>query len=132
MVVIPDSMSMERQRLARAYGAEVVLTPAAEDVDGAVKKARQLVQETPGGWMPNQFANPHNPQPNGCRQNGANYFPRHRGKVLEHGCVPVISFTGQGEFTGGKECSIIVMGYLTNTTTIVNTKWSGVRSQVSE
>lgn len=61
VVVIPDSMSMERRLLAQAYGAEVVLTPAAEDVDGAVKKARELVQETPGGWMPNQFANPNNP-----------------------------------------------------------------------
>lgn len=61
VVVIPDSMSIERRRLAQSFGAEVVLTPAAEDVDGAVKKARELVEKTPGGWMPNQFANPHNP-----------------------------------------------------------------------
>lgn len=61
VVVIPDSMSMERRQLAQAYGAEVVLTPAAEDVGGAVKKAKELVREIPGGWMPNQFANPNNP-----------------------------------------------------------------------
>lgn len=62
VVVMPESMSEERRLLAQAYGAEVVLTPAGEDVGGAVKKARELVLITPGGWMPNQFANPANPQ----------------------------------------------------------------------
>lgn len=61
IVVMPDSMSIERRQLARAYGAEVVLTPAAQDVDGAVQKARELVTQIPGAWMPDQFANPDNP-----------------------------------------------------------------------
>ncbi|SFR05546.1 cysteine synthase A [Desulfoscipio geothermicus] len=61
IVVMPESMSRERRQLARAYGAEVVLTPAEQDVDGAVQKARELVQQTPGAWMPDQFANPDNP-----------------------------------------------------------------------
>ncbi len=61
IVVMPDSMSRERRMLARAYGAEVVLTPASEDVSGAVRKARELVQQIPGAWMPDQFANPNNP-----------------------------------------------------------------------
>lgn len=62
IVVMPDNMSMERRQLARAYGAEVVLTPSSEDVQGAVYKAREIEKNTPGAWMPNQFANPDNPQ----------------------------------------------------------------------
>lgn len=61
IVVIPDSMSKERKQLAQAYGAEVVLTPAEKDVDGAVQKARELVDQIPGAWMPDQFTNPNNP-----------------------------------------------------------------------
>jgi len=61
IVVMPDSMSKERRQLASAYGAEVVLTPAAEDVNGAVRKAREIVAQTPGAWMPDQFTNPENP-----------------------------------------------------------------------
>ncbi len=61
IVVMPDSMSRERQQLARAYGAEVVLTPAAEDITGAMNKARELVAQIPGAWMPDQFSNPDNP-----------------------------------------------------------------------
>jgi len=61
IVVMPDSMSKERRQLARAYGAEVVLTPAAEDVGGAVSKARALAEQIPNAWMPDQFANPDNP-----------------------------------------------------------------------
>ncbi|WP_027363633.1 cysteine synthase A [Desulfotruncus alcoholivorax] len=61
IVVMPDSMSKERRQLARAYGAEVVLTPAAEDVGGAVRKARELASQIPGAWMPDQFSNPDNP-----------------------------------------------------------------------
>jgi len=61
IVVIPETMSEERRKLARAYGAEVVLTPADQDVNGAVQKAKELVQQIPGAWMPNQFANPNNP-----------------------------------------------------------------------
>lgn len=60
-VVMPETMSKERRQLARAYGAEVVVTPAAEDVGGAVKKAREIVASTPGAWMPDQFSNPANP-----------------------------------------------------------------------
>jgi len=60
-VVMPESMSEERRKLARAYGAEVVLTPADQDVNGALQKAKELVQQIPGAWMPDQFANPNNP-----------------------------------------------------------------------
>ena len=62
IIVMPDSMSMERRMLARAYGAEVVLSPASENLDGTVRKAQEIVKSTPNAWMPNQFANPSNPR----------------------------------------------------------------------
>ncbi len=61
IVVMPENMSKERRQLARAYGAEVVVTPAGDDVAGAVKKAREIVASQPGAWMPDQFSNPANP-----------------------------------------------------------------------
>ncbi|MEG6616057.1 cysteine synthase A [Peptococcaceae bacterium 1198_IL3148] len=62
IIVMPDNMSVERQQLIKAYGAEIVLTPANENVEGAVKKAQQLVRTTPHAWMPNQFENSANPK----------------------------------------------------------------------
>jgi len=61
ILVMPDNMTAERISLLRAYGAEVVLTPAAERMPGAIAKARELIEQNPGSYMPNQFENPANP-----------------------------------------------------------------------
>jgi cysteine synthase A len=61
ILVLPDNMTAERISLLRAYGAEVVLTPAVERMPGAIAKARQLLTEIPGSYMPNQFENSANP-----------------------------------------------------------------------
>jgi cysteine synthase A len=60
VLVMPDSMSIERRRLMLAYGATFVLTPRAEGMKGAIAKAQQLIAATPGSWMPQQFDNPAN------------------------------------------------------------------------
>jgi len=60
VLVMPDSMSVERRRLMLAYGARFVLTPRAEGMKGAIAKAQALVDATPGAWMPQQFDNPAN------------------------------------------------------------------------
>jgi cysteine synthase A len=62
IVTMPESMSVERRRLLKAFGAEIVLTPAAEGMPGAVRKADELVKNTPGAFMPQQFKNPANPE----------------------------------------------------------------------
>jgi cysteine synthase A len=60
ILVMPDSMSVERRRLMLAYGAKLILTPRAEGMKGAIAKATEVVAATPGAWMPQQFENPAN------------------------------------------------------------------------
>ena len=61
VIVMPDSMSMERQLLMKAYGAELVLTPGAQGMRGAIERAEQLNKEIPGSIIAGQFENPANP-----------------------------------------------------------------------
>jgi cysteine synthase A len=60
ILVMPDSMSVERRRLMLAYGAEFELTPRAVGIKGAIARAEEIVAATPGAWMPQQFENPAN------------------------------------------------------------------------
>ena len=61
VIVMPDTMSLERRQLIQAYGAELVLTPGSEGMKGAIAKAKELADEHQG-WVPMQFANPSNPK----------------------------------------------------------------------
>jgi len=61
ILTMPESMSIERRKLLIHLGAHLVLTPAAEGMRGAIARASEIRQETPGSWMPDQFANPANP-----------------------------------------------------------------------
>jgi cysteine synthase len=60
ILVMPESMSIERRRLMLAYGATFDLTPREKGMKGAIERAIELVEQTPGGWMPQQFENPAN------------------------------------------------------------------------
>ncbi|AIZ63318.1 cysteine synthase [Hymenobacter sp. DG25B] len=60
IIVMPESMSIERRRLMAAYGAELELTPREKGTKGAIERAQEIVKNTPGTWMPMQFDNPAN------------------------------------------------------------------------
>lgn len=60
ILVMPESMSVERRKIMSAYGAEFILTPREKGMKGAIERARELIAEIPGSWMPMQFDNPAN------------------------------------------------------------------------
>ena len=61
ILTMPDTMSVERRNILKAYGAEIVLTEGAKGMQGAIERAEELAREIPGGFIPGQFVNPANP-----------------------------------------------------------------------
>ena len=107
VVTMPESMSLERRRLLKAFGAEIVLTPAAEGMPGAVRRAEELVKNTPHAFMPQQFKNPANPEIH-RRTTAEEIWRDTEGKVdiVVSGVGTGGTITGCGEALKGRKPSI--------------------------
>lgn len=80
ILTMPETMSVERRKLLAAYGAEIVLTPGTEGMQGAVKKAEELAKEIPGSFFAGQFVNPANPEAH-YKTTGPEIYADTEGKV---------------------------------------------------
>jgi len=111
IIVMPDSMSLERQLLMKAYGAQLVLTPGAEGMAAAIAKAEALAAEIPGSFLAGQFVNPANPEAH-YHTTGPEIWADTEGKVdlFVAGIGTGGTITGTGRYLKERNSAIRIVG----------------------
>lgn len=126
IIVMPETMSVERRQLMKAYGAELVLTPGEKGMKGAIAKADELAKEIPNSFIPGQFVNPANPAVHRS-STGPEIYEDTDGKVdiFVAGVGTGGTITGVGEYLKGKNPNIKVVAVEPKTSAVLSTGVAG-------
>ena len=126
IIVMPETMSVERRQLMKAYGAELVLTEGAKGMKGAIAKAQELAAEIPGSFIPGQFVNPANPQAHRSTT-GPEIWADTDGAVdiFVAGVGTGGTVTGVGEYLKGKNPAVKVVAVEPASSAVLSTGVAG-------
>ncbi len=122
IIVMPETMSVERRQLMKAYGAELVLTEGSKGMKGAIAKAKELAEQIPGGFIPGQFVNPANPQTH-FETTGPEIWEDTDGEVdvFVAGVGTGGTVTGVGKFLKSKKKSVKIVAVEPATSAVLST-----------
>ena len=126
IIVMPDTVSVERRQLMKAYGAELVLTEGSKGMKGAIAKAEELAAEIPNGFIPGQFVNPANPEAH-RKSTGPEIYKDTDGKVdiFVAGVGTGGTITGVGEYLKSKNPAIKIVAVEPATSAVLSTGVAG-------
>ena len=126
IIVMPETMSVERRQLMKAYGAELVLTEGAKGMKGAIAKAKELAEATPGSFIPGQFTNPANPDIH-RKTTGVEIWEDTAGKVdiFVAGVGTGGTVTGVGEYLKSKNPKVKVVAVEPSGSPVLSTGVAG-------
>ena len=126
IIVMPETMSVERRQLMKAYGAELVLTEGAKGMKGAIAKAKELAETTPGSFIPGQFTNPANPDIH-RKTTGVEIWEDTAGKVdiFVAGVGTGGTVTGVGEYLKSKNPNVKVVAVEPSGSPVLSTGVAG-------
>ena len=126
IIVMPETMSVERRQLMKAYGAELVLTEGAKGMKGAIAKAKELAEATPGSFIPGQFTNPANPDIH-RKTTGVEIWEDTAGKVdiFVAGVGTGGTVTGVGEYLKSKNPNVKVVAVEPSGSPVLSTGVAG-------